>query len=408
MKFICALDIGTSKIRAVLVKNENGLPQIFGIFNENVSGLRHGAITDLEEVNKSLLKIFNEIKKIEKRTLKNIYVNIGTTESGVQISTAATGIASGEGEISEEEIEKVKKLAETINLGSNRTIIHNIPQEFIIDGVGGISDPLGLSGNRLEIKSLIINVFSPHLKNLTKVISLCGGRTKGIIFNPISSARSSLSKNQKELGVILIDFGAGTTSLAVYLENKLLHTKILPIGSAHITSDIAVGLKIPYEVAEKIKIEQGVAFSKEVGSREAIDLSLFLGGGKNIISKKFLAEIIEARLDEIFELINKELKACGKNIELSSGVVLVGGGAKMKGLTNLAKNSLKLSVQIGSSISEDFIFDENNQEFKHILDDPEYANVLGLVLWAAFYEKWSPHDKSLIDKVKKIFNYFNP
>ncbi|GIW65258.1 MAG: cell division protein FtsA [Candidatus Parcubacteria bacterium] len=408
MQFICALDIGTSKIRAILVKNENGAPKIIGVLNQNVSGLRHGAIIDLEEVNKSLLKIFSEIKNIEKRVLKNIYVNIGTTESGIETSTAATGIAAGDSEISEEEIEKVKKLSEAINLGPNRIILHSIPQEFIIDGVGGISDPLGLSGNRLEIKSLIINVFSPHLKNLTKVVSLCGGRPKGIIFNPISSARSSLSKNQKELGVILIDFGAGTTSLAIYLENKLLHAKILPVGSANITSDIAVGLKIPYEVAEKIKIEQGVAFPKEVGSRETIDLSSFLGGERNIISKKFLAEIIEARLDEIFELVNKELKVCGKNIELSSGAVLVGGGAKMKGLTNLAKNNLKLSVQIGSPISENFIFDEDNEEFKNVLNDPEYANALGLVLWAIFYEKWMPANSSFIDRIKKMFSYFNP
>ncbi|MGB9737414.1 MAG: hypothetical protein ACPL7F_03645, partial [Chloroflexus sp.] len=150
------------------------------------------------------------------------------------------------------------------------------------------------------------------------------------------------------------------------------------------------------------------ALAKEVSSKEKIDLSNFSKEEKNIIPKKFLAEIIEARLDEIFELINKEIKMCGKNLELSSGAVFVGGGSKMRGLTNLAKEKLKLSCQIGTPLSEEFVFDENNEDAKNILNDPEYINVLGLVLWGSFYEKWLPSEKSITQKIKKMFSYFNP
>ncbi|MCS6789030.1 MAG: cell division protein FtsA [Patescibacteria group bacterium] len=403
MKLICALDIGTSKIRAVVAENENGLPKIIGLSTTDVFGMRHGAIVDLNEVNKSIFKVLSDVKNINKKALDCIYFNIGTPEVKTQVSTAATGISTGEGEISYEEIEKVKKLAENLNFGPNRKLVNSIVQEFIVDGVGGITDPIGLVGNRLEVKSLVISVFSQHLNNINKAISLFGGKASGPIFNPISSANSVLSKIQKELGVILIDIGAGTMSFAIYLENKLIHTKIFPIGSANITSDIAVGLKIPYEIAEKIKLEQGAAFPKEVGSRETINLGEFLGGGKNIVSKKFVSEIIEARLDEMFELINKEIKSCGK-IELSAGAVLVGGGAKMAGLTNLAKDRLKLAVQIGLPLNDKIIFSDENQ---NILNDPEYANVLGLILCGAINEGWSD-ENSLMDKIRKVFNALKP
>lgn len=405
MDLICGLDIGTSKIRTVLALNQNGLAKIIGTFSENISGMRHGAIVDLNEVNKFLSQILLNVKKINKKSLKNIYVNIGTPEIKTEVSVAAIGVSSGDSEISYEEVEKVKKLAEKINLGPNRKFVNSIVQEFIVDGVGGIENPIGLFGNRLEVKSLVVSVFSQHMNNLVKAISLSGGRVRGIVFNPISSAHSVLSKIQKELGVVLIDIGAGTTSLAIYLENKLIHAKIFPIGSANITSDIAIGLKIPYDVAEKIKINQGAAFTKQVRSKEIVDLSQFLGGEKNSISKKFLTEIIEARLDEIFELINQEIKSCGKNIELSGGAVLVGGGSKMHGLTDLAKDRFKLPIQIGLPINENLLI---NEEYKDILNDPEYANVLGLILCGMKNEGWENNGESFFEKIKKMFNYFKP
>jgi len=405
MQVICALDIGTSKTRAVIAYNEDGLPKIKAILNYDSSGLRRGSIVDLSLVTKYLRKIFEDIKQIERKALKNIYVNIGTVESSTQVSTAATGISSQEGEISYQDVEKVKRASENINFGPNRRKIHTVIQEFIVDGVSGIIDePVGFSGTRLEVKSLIVEGFAPYIKNVEKAVSLAGGKVLGMVFNPINSSRSIVSKIQKELGVVVIDLGFNTTGLAIYGDNKLLNVKIFPIGSANITSDIALGLKIPYDIAEKIKIEYGCALSKGINSRENIDLSILTGEEKKIISKKFLSEIIEARLSEIFELINKEIKQCGK-IELAGGALFVGGGAKLKGLTEFAKNELKLSSQLGVPLFEEFKFDN---EYENIISDPEYANVLGIMLLGSYYEKWHPKEKSFFDKIKNIFNSFEP
>jgi len=409
MEVICAVDLGTSKIRAILAYNEDGIPKIKGVFNSASSGLRKGSIIDLSASTKALRNVLDEIRQLDRKALKNIYINIGTPETNTHFSGAGIPISSQENEISYQDVEKVKKLSEAISLGSNRTIIHNIPQEYIIDGVSNIEDPIGLSGTRLEVKSLIIESFSPYIKNIEKTVFLSGGKFRGMIFNPISSSRVVLSKIQKELGVILIDLGFQTTSFAVYEENKLLSAKILPLGSSNITADIAAGLKIPYEIAEELKVKEGCAWPKKINARESIDLKNFILNGNNgekvVVSKRFLSEIIEARLCEIFELINKELKSLSKNLKLAGGVTIVGGGAKLKGLTELAKNELKLSSQIGLPLLNEFKFDIENPE---ILNDPEYANVLGLVLWGSFYERWRPKSKSFLDKVKNFFKIFEP
>ena len=404
MQVICALDIGTSKIRAIIAYNEDGLPKIKAVLNYNSSGLRKGSIVDLSLTARSLRKIFEDIRQIERKALKNIYVNIGTVESSTQVSVAGIGISSRYGEISYQDIEKVKSLSENINFGPSRRRIHTVIQEFIIDGVSGITEePIGFSGTRLEIKSLIVEGFAPYIKNVEKTIYLANGKFLGMVFNPISSARAVVSKIQKELGVIVIDLGYNTTGLAIYADNKLLNVKIFPVGSANITSDIALGLKVPYDIAEKIKIEYGCALSKGINFKENIDLSI-LTGEKKIVSRKFLNEIIEARLSEIFELINKEIKQYGK-IELTGGAIFVGGGAKLKGLTEFAKNELKFPSQLGVPLFEEFKFDN---EYENIISDPEYANVLGIMLLGAYYENWHHKNKSFFDKIKNIFSFFEP
>jgi cell division protein FtsA len=405
MEVICALDIGTSKIRSIVAYNEDGIPKIKAILNFASSGLKRGSIVDLSLATKSLYKIFEDVRQIERKALKNIYVNIGTVESSTHVSTAPTGISSRDGEISYQDIEKVKRESENINLGQNRRKIHTVYQEFIVDGVSGIIDePIGFSGTRLEVKSLIVEGFAPYIKNVEKAVSLSGGKVLGMVFNPISSSRAVVSKIQKELGVVVVDLGFNTTGVAVYADGKLLNVKIFPVGSANITSDIALGLKIPYDLAEKIKIDYGCAFSKGISSRENIDLSNLTGEEKNLVSKKFLSEIIEARLSEIFELINKEIKQCGK-IELAGGVLFVGGGSKLKGLTEFARNELKLSSQLGVPLFDEFKFEN---EYENIISDPEYTNVLGIMLLGAHYENWHPKNKSFFDKIKNIFSSFEP
>jgi cell division protein FtsA len=258
--------------------------------------------------------------------------------------------------------------------------LHVLNQEFVVDGVGDIQDPTGMVGARLEVINLIVDAFEPGVRNLEKCVKLAGGSMAALIFSPLASAKSVLTDNQKELGVVLIDIGAGTTGMAVYEESKLLHTRIFKLGANNVTNDLAVTLKVPVEVAEKIKLAYGYAFSRDVPRRENIDLKKIDPGVNGAPSKKFVAEVIEARLAEICEVVNNELKSIGKERSLPGGVVVVGGGAKMPGVADLVQSELKLATQIG--VANPALFTPKDASTRELLESPEYTCALGLPLYS--------------------------
>jgi len=255
----------------------------------------------------------------------------------------------------------------------NKEIVHVIVRKYRLDDKDNIKDPLDMKGVRLEAETLLIESANTNIKNISKCLYQTNIEIDDLVLEPLAAAKSTLSKKQKELGVVLINIGGGTTSLAVYEEGDLVHTAILPVGAGHVTNDIAIGLRTSVEVAEKIKLEYGSALSKEVEKKEGIDLSQIDSQEEGIVSRHHVAEIIEARLEEIFSLIRKELKEIGKDQLLPSGAVLVGGGAKMMHLPELAKEILGLPVQIGFPLGLGGVMDK--------ADDPSFATVAGLVLW---------------------------
>jgi len=255
----------------------------------------------------------------------------------------------------------------------NKEIVHVIVRKYRLDDKDNIKDPLDMKGVRLEAETLLIESANTNIKNISKCLYQTNIEIDDLVLEPLAAAKSTLSKKQKELGVVLINIGGGTTSLAVYEEGDLVHTAILPVGAGHVTNDIAIGLRTSVEVAEKIKLEYGSALSKEVDKKEGIDLSQIDSQEEGIVSRHHVAEIIEARLEEIFSLVRKELKEIGKDQLLPSGAVLVGGGAKLVHLPELAKEILGLPVQIGFPLGLGGVMDK--------VDDPSFATVAGLVLW---------------------------
>jgi cell division protein FtsA len=235
-------------------------------------------------------------------------------------------------------------------------------------------------GARLEVINLIIDAFEPSVKNLQKCIKLAGGEVETMVFSPLASARSVLTDKQKELGVVLIDIGASSTGLAVYEENKLLHTKVFKIGANNITNDLALALQVPVEVADKVKLSYGYAISRDVPSRDQVDLKTINPEISGKPSKKFVAEVIEARLSEICEIVNEELRSIGKDKNLPAGAIVVGGGAKMPGVIDLVQSELKLASQIGVVNSSLFLAKDNST--RELLASPEYTCVLGLPLYS--------------------------
>ncbi len=405
MNYIVGLDIGTSMLKAAVAEIKNNRPVLRAVFKEPAVGLRHGAVIEIGEVSPAVGRLFSEVKKNYKPALKNVYINIGTPQIKVQASRGIVPVSRADSEIYRDDIEKAVKASQAINLPQNRLIIHNVTREFIVDGVGDIIDPLGLSGSRLEVNCFVIDAFSPHVKNLMRAVEIAGARISGLVFNSLISSRAALSKSQKDLGTVLIDIGSGVTSFAVFEENKLVGAGIIPLGAGNITNDLAVGLKIPVAAAENLKLHYGYALAKEVSSKETIELKKFSPNDKGMASRRFMAEIIESRLAEILEFVDNELKSFGKSGKLAGGVVLVGGGAKMPGLTELAKQELKLSAQIGLTLREEWGNEGN--DFLDVFEDPEFVNALGLVLWAFDNERRQSSAVS-ISKFKDFWKYFMP
>ncbi|MCL4437698.1 cell division protein FtsA [Patescibacteria group bacterium] len=402
--FVVGLDVGTSSIKAVLVEVRRDGLFLRKTFKYPSVGLRKGIVSDLSETVQSLAPVIGEIKKISRSAARKIYLNINSSETRFQTSKGIIAVSRAASEISPDDLDKVQKAAESINLGPNRVILHNVTQEYIVDGVGGISDPLGLNGSRLEIESLIIDAFTPHLKNLAKAVELAGGGVEGVIFAPLAASKSALSQEQKDLGVLLVDVGASTTGISVYEEGKLIKTAIFTIGGNNISNDIAVGFKIPVSVAENLKINFGNALAKEVGQKETIDLQKIYSDAKSSVSRRFLAEIIQSRLEEIFDLVNKEIKTINR-AALPGGVILTGGGAKMPGLTELAKQELRLSAQLGSVNPKEWT-PNAFIEFPSIAEDSEFITAFGLSMSGNDKDNISNYNVPL--QAKKILRYFLP
>lgn len=372
---IVGVDVGSTNVRTVIAQQANSeqQPRIIGVGVTPSFGIRRGVITDVADVTKAIIQSLENAERMAGVQVKNAVLNIGGSDIGFQNSKGVIAIGRADGEVVEDDINRVISEAQIISLPMNREIVHVIARKYRLDDQDNIKDPLGMKGVRLEVDTLVIESGSSHIKNISKCAYQANIEIEDLVLEPLASAKAVLTKKQKELGVVLIDIGGGTTSVAVFEESDLVHTAIIPVGAGHITNDIAIGLRTSIEVAEKIKLEYGSAISHDISKKEGIDLSQIDSSEEGVVSRHHVAEIIEARLEEIFSLVQKELKTIGKAGLLPSGAVLVGGGAKMTNATDLAKEVLGLPVQVGFPVGFGGILDK--------VDDPSFATVAGLILW---------------------------
>lgn len=374
-KIIVGLDIGTHSTKAVIAKKKSSdeRVQILGVGTTPSAGIRRGAVADIEEASQSIKNAIAEAEKVSGVRVDGVMVNVDGPHIIAKMSKGVVAVSRADQEISKDDIERVVSAAEAVSLPPNKEILHVIPREFVVDGESGIKDPYGMHGVRLELNALIIECSTPVVKNVERCVETAGFDIENIILSPLAAAHSTLTKRQKELGVLALDIGSATTGLVVYEDGDIIHVQILPVGSGHITNDIAIGLRTNIDVAEKIKLEYGYCVPEEVSKKDFIDL-LKAGHGEHLqANKKEVAEIIEARLEEIFDLVNKELKKINKQSLLPAGVVILGGGAKLPGIVDLAKKMLKLPAQIGCPQEVDGLSD--------YIEDPTYATAVGLVKW---------------------------
>lgn len=371
---ITGIDIGSHSVHTVIAKKkEDLLPQVIGVGFARSYGIRRGVVVDVAEAQKSVLESVRVAERGAGVKITKALASIGGSHITSHQSRGVIAVSRADGEISNEDVARVISAAQTFSMPNNREIMHVIPREFIVDGEVGVKDPQGMRGVRLETNALIVSGAVPYIKNLYRVFDGVGIEIEAVVSDALASAKAVLTKRQKELGVVCLDIGGGTTSVTVYEEGDLLQTTVLPLGGAHITNDLAIGLRVPVEAAENMKLEYGLALTSEVGKRDVIDLSYIDGQESGTVLRKELCEIIEARLSEIFDLANKELKKIGKEAFLPGGVVLVGGCAKTPHIVDLAKQKMRLPAQVG--------FPREVEGIVERVDDPIYATALGLIFW---------------------------
>jgi len=404
--FITALDIGSQNIKVAIAEvRRDGRLTLLRLIKTLSTGVRKGVVDNLADATRSVNDILSEVKKFEKSALKNIFLAVGGRDVKLHTSKGIVAVSRADSEIQRDDIERVTEASHAMKLKNNRIILHALIQEYVVDDVGDIRDPLGMVGNRLEANSLIIDAFEPNVKRLNQCVETAGGNVTGLVFSPLATASSILTKDQKELGVAVVDIGFGKTGLAVYEENQLIHAKVFAFGSGNITNDLAIGLKIPIHVAENIKLSLGVAVAKEAPSREQIDLKKFDVGSRKAVTRRAIAEIVEDRLAEIFQFVDNDLKAIRKSAKLPAGIVLSGGGSKLPLIADLARRELKLNSQIG--IPDFSAIEIANSDLALEAEDPEFACVLGLIQWgydqARGEEFYTPAGGNFLKKFLKNF-----
>lgn len=388
---ITALDVGTSTVQTVVAerkKGENGL-RILGIGNAPSGGVRRGMVADLEEATSSIRRSVYEAQKAAGVPVRSVWLAVGGAHISVSSSKGVVAVSRADQEISQEDVKRAIAAAGTFVVKNpNKEVLHMIPRDFRVDNEPGIKDPLGMRGVRLEVDTLIIECSTPFLKNLFKCVEGAGFKIEDYVFSSLAAAEAVLNKRQKELGTMLLDVGGGTAAFMVFEEGVPIHAGVIPVGGNHITNDIAIGMQTRVDVAERVKLTYGSCLSSELPKRDNIRLSEFIEGEDGSYSRRELAEMVEARLQDLYELVQKELKKIAKNQLLPGGVVLVGGSSLLPGVVNMAKREIKLPVELGQPQGFDDTLDEKFA--------PAFAVVLGVAKWADLRRqetgiRWNSH-----------------
>src|SRR3989339_1313920 len=328
---IVGLDIGSTCVRLVAGQHKDDELQIIGAIESPAEGVSRGVVTSIEDATTSISRCLEKAERLIGIPIISAWVGISGSHIKSEKSRGVVAVARSEGEVTEDDVERTIEAARALSVPPNYEILHVIPTRYSVDNQTDIKDPIGMFGVRLEAETLIIQGLSAQIKNFTKAIYRTELNIEDLVLSNLAAAEAVLTDKQKDLGAVLVNIGSSTTALSVFEEGELLHTAVLPIGSEHITADIAIGLRCPITLAERIKVSYGSAASKDITKKDEIDISQLLieeelGDDEAVISKKYVSEIIEARVEEIMEKIDDELKKIERSGMLPAGAIFIGGG----------------------------------------------------------------------------------
>lgn len=395
-KVIAAIDVGSSKVTTLVaqINKDESLENtisVVGVSSVESKGVKKGQIVDIEEAVDSIIACVEGAERMAGYNLESAYVALCGAHLSSQNSHGVVAVSNPNEEIITDDVERVIEAASAISLPNSREIIHILPKEFIVDGESGVKDPIGMSGIRLEVDTHLVTASTSAVKNLRKAINEVGVNINSLVYSGLAASHSVLTKTDKELGCILIDIGGGTTSMAVYVDGSLVYSSVIPIGAKNVTNDLAIGLRLSLDWAEKIKISlSDEKRSSKVDKDELLDLSSLGVQEEKKVSKKTLIEgIIRPRLNEIFTMVKIQIEKEGLEKSIPSGAILTGGGALTAGIIDCARRTLGLPVRIG-----------NPRGLSGLIDDiinPAYAVSSGLLSYAVKKE-----DEGLTIGTKKV------
>lgn len=400
---ITGLDLGTTKISAIIAEvNEKSEINIVGVGTTPSYGLRRGVVVNLDKTVQGIRQAVGEAELMAGVKVNNVVVGIAGDHIKSFNSRGVIAVSRTEEGISNEDIKRVIEQAKAVTIPMDRKIIHVLPQDYTVDDQTGIKEPVGMAGVRLEAEVHVVTAAITAIQNIVKSIERANLAIRNIVLQPYASSFAVLDEEEKELGVCLLDVGGGTTDFSIFFEGSIRHTSVVGLGGVNITNDIAIGLRTPRAQAEEIKKRYGAALSSLVDTNETMEVPGVGGRKKREVSRQILASIIEPRIEEVFSLVEREIKRSGFDDRLTAGIVLTGGTAKMEGIEQLAERIFDLPVKVG--IPKGIV------GLTDAVSDPVHAAGIGLIVYGYKHrdeEGFFERKAGLLDRfIRKIVNWF--
>ena len=404
-RHLVGLDLGTSKVAAIVGEvMSGGEVEIIGLGVAESQGIRRGAVVNLEAAVESIRKAVEEAELTAGIEIDNAYVALSGNHVKGFNSRGVVAVAGKNREITRDDVRRAIEAARAVSLPGGREIIHVLPQDFVVDDEDGISDPVSMTGSRLEVNVHVVTGGSTTTQNIVSAVNKASVNVQELVLQQLAASEAVLTSDEKELGVALVDVGGGTTDLAIFERGCLWHTAVVPIGGDHFTNDIAVGLRMPIPEAEKLKRKWGCVLSAMVDDDEMMDVASVGGRPTRTLARRIVSEVLQPRAEEIFHLVWDEIHRAGYEKALNSGIVLTGGSANLEGMTEIAEQIFDMPVRHGSPTGAGSLADH--------ISNPSFATAVGLVLYAQRQRAADSHAASrggigrLTDLVKGVFKEF--
>ncbi len=399
---VVGIDVGTTKICTLVgeVDNDERL-RIVGVGVAPSRGLRKGVIVGVDEAANAIAASIERAERMSGYKIESAYVGVAGSHISSLNTRGVIAIGRGDRPITADDVDRAMEAAQAVAVPHNRQIIHAIPRGFSLDEQEGVRDPIGLMGFRLEVEAHIVTGAVTSLRNLENCVQAAGVGITAMVLQPLASAEAVLRPDEREMGVVLVDAGGGTVDVAIFIEGSIWHSLVLPVGGNHITNDIAIGLRIPFDLAEELKRKHGHALPEAIDPNEVVEVRSFGHGTERPVSRRELATIIEARAEEIFEMILREVKRSGYDGLLPAGVVLTGGTADMGGIAEIGRRVMNLPVRVGVPSDIEGLVDA--------ISGPAYATGVGMLLWGLRHdrepERGRGRDRRSGDRYQKFMNW---